>query len=82
MEATPAQVPAAVQRASTGERMSSTTVADGVVDRLVDWGVERVLGYAGAGVDPILAALRRRTGSERDGGQAHDLLREQHGDER
>lgn len=40
--------------------MSSTTVADGVVDRLVDWGVERVFGYAGDGVDPILAALRRQ----------------------
>lgn len=40
--------------------MSSTTVADGVVDRLVDWGVERVFGYAGDGVDPILAALHRQ----------------------
>jgi pyruvate dehydrogenase (quinone) len=42
--------------------MSSTTVADGIVDRLVDWGVERVFGYAGDGVDPILAALRRQEG--------------------
>jgi pyruvate dehydrogenase (quinone) len=40
--------------------MSSTTVADGVVDRLVDWGVERVFGYAGDGVDPFLAALHRQ----------------------
>jgi pyruvate dehydrogenase (quinone) len=40
--------------------MSSTTVADSVVDRLVDWGVERVFGYAGDGVDPFLAALRRQ----------------------
>lgn len=56
MEPTPAQVPAEYG----GERMSSTTVADGVVDRLVDWGVERVFGYAGDGVDPILAALHRQ----------------------
>jgi len=40
--------------------MSSTTVADGIVDRLVDWGVDRVFGYAGDGIDPILAALRRQ----------------------
>ncbi|MFC8923059.1 thiamine pyrophosphate-requiring protein [Cellulosimicrobium sp. NPDC057127] len=38
------------------------TVADGLVQRLVDWDVDRVFGYAGDGIDPILAALRRRTG--------------------
>lgn len=37
-------------------------VADGLVDRLVDWQVDRVFGYAGDGIDPILAALRRRAG--------------------
>jgi pyruvate dehydrogenase (quinone) len=37
------------------------TVADGLVQRLVDWDVDRVFGYAGDGIDPILAALRRRT---------------------
>ncbi|WP_069386514.1 thiamine pyrophosphate-requiring protein [Cellulosimicrobium cellulans] len=36
------------------------TVADGLVQRLVDWDVDRVFGYAGDGIDPILAALRRR----------------------
>ncbi|MFC7876197.1 thiamine pyrophosphate-requiring protein [Isoptericola sp. NPDC057391] len=36
------------------------TVADALVGRLVDWGVERVFGYAGDGVDPLLGALRRR----------------------
>lgn len=38
------------------------TVADGLVQRLVDWDVDRVFGYAGDGIDPILAALRRRAG--------------------
>ncbi|GAA2723156.1 thiamine pyrophosphate-requiring protein [Cellulomonas aerilata] len=37
----------------------TTTVADGLVARLRDWGVHRVFGYAGDGIDPILAALHR-----------------------
>jgi pyruvate dehydrogenase (quinone) len=37
----------------------TTTVADGLVARLRDWGVRRVFGYAGDGIDPILAALHR-----------------------
>ncbi|WP_028048287.1 thiamine pyrophosphate-requiring protein [Cellulomonas sp. URHD0024] len=37
-----------------------STVADAIVDRLLDWGVDRVFGYAGDGIDPILAALDRR----------------------
>ncbi|WP_456844463.1 thiamine pyrophosphate-requiring protein [Cellulomonas sp. P5_C6] len=40
--------------------MTPRTVADGIVARLLDWGVDRVFGYAGDGIDPILAALRRR----------------------
>jgi len=36
------------------------TVADALVGRLVDWGVDRVFGYAGDGIDPLLGALRRR----------------------
>ena len=35
------------------------TVADLVVERLVDWRVERVYGYAGDGNNPLLGALRR-----------------------
>ncbi|MGY4642986.1 thiamine pyrophosphate-requiring protein [Cellulomonas sp. URHB0016] len=35
------------------------TVADGIVRRLCEWGVERVFGYAGDGIDPLLAALHR-----------------------
>ncbi|WP_020015557.1 thiamine pyrophosphate-requiring protein [Promicromonospora sukumoe] len=40
--------------------MSTATVADHLVERLLDWGVERVFGYAGDGVDPLLAALHRQ----------------------
>lgn len=43
--------------------MSTTNVADRVVERLADWDVTRVFGYAGDGVDPLLAALRRRRDS-------------------
>ncbi|WP_199439868.1 thiamine pyrophosphate-requiring protein [Umezawaea beigongshangensis] len=41
----------------------SRTVADALVDRLRTWGVSRVFGYAGDGIDPLLAALRRADGS-------------------
>ncbi|OLT04385.1 thiamine pyrophosphate-requiring protein [Kocuria sp. CNJ-770] len=34
-------------------------VADGIVGRLRAWGTHRVFGYAGDGVDPLLAALAR-----------------------
>lgn len=37
-----------------------STVADGIVERLTQWGVTRIFGYAGDGIDPILAALHRR----------------------
>ncbi|MCC2322643.1 thiamine pyrophosphate-requiring protein [Cellulomonas xiejunii] len=40
-----------------------TTVADGIVERLQEWGVERVFGYAGDGIDPLLAALARSGGA-------------------
>lgn len=42
---------------------TTATVADGIVDRLREWGVERVFGYAGDGIDPILGALNRADGS-------------------
>jgi pyruvate dehydrogenase (quinone) len=38
------------------------TVADLVVERLASWNVPRVFGYAGDGIDPVLAALRRAGG--------------------
>ncbi|MFH5821540.1 thiamine pyrophosphate-requiring protein [Georgenia sp. AZ-5] len=37
-----------------------STVADALVARLHDWGVRRVFGLAGDGIDPILAAMNRR----------------------
>lgn len=36
-----------------------TTVADAIVERLHTWGVDRIFGYAGDGIDPLLAALHR-----------------------
>ncbi|GAA4957035.1 thiamine pyrophosphate-requiring protein [Actinoplanes utahensis] len=36
-----------------------STVADVVVERLTAWGVDRVFGYSGDGIDPVLGALRR-----------------------
>jgi pyruvate dehydrogenase (quinone) len=38
-------------------------VSDAVVERLREWGVERIFGYAGDGIDPLLAALHRASGS-------------------
>ncbi|MFD0204425.1 MULTISPECIES: thiamine pyrophosphate-binding protein [Saccharothrix] len=40
----------------------SGTVADALVGRLRTWNVPRVFGYAGDGIDPILAALHRAGG--------------------
>jgi hypothetical protein len=39
--------------------MPKRTVSDFLLDRLEAWGVKRVYGYAGDGIDPILGALRR-----------------------
>ncbi|AGL18947.1 thiamine pyrophosphate-requiring protein [Actinoplanes sp. N902-109] len=39
--------------------MGERTVADLVVERLSEWGVERVFGYSGDGIDPVMGALRR-----------------------
>ncbi|HEV7719771.1 MAG TPA: thiamine pyrophosphate-binding protein [Iamia sp.] len=37
-------------------------VADALVERLLRWGIGRVFGYSGDGIDPILAAIGRRDG--------------------
>src|ERR671917_2190974 len=39
--------------------MSERTVSDVLVDRLRDWGVDRVFGYSGDGIDGVIGALRR-----------------------
>src|SRR3954447_24947753 len=41
---------------------SQQLVSDGIVARLRDWGVHRIFGYAGDGIDPLLAALDRAGG--------------------
>src|SRR3954454_854971 len=39
--------------------MSGRTAADVLVARLTAWGVERVFGYSGDGIDGVMGALRR-----------------------
>src|SRR3954471_9857482 len=39
--------------------MTDRTVSDLVVQRLSDWGVPRVFGYSGGGIDGVIGALRR-----------------------
>ena len=39
--------------------MAERTVSDLVVERLAAWGVERVFGYSGDGIDGVIGALRR-----------------------
>jgi pyruvate dehydrogenase (quinone) len=48
--------------ASTGKR-DQPTVADFVVDRLLQWNVRRVFGYPGDGIDGVLGAMNRRDGA-------------------
>ena len=38
---------------------SERTTSDVLVERLSDWGVERVFGYSGDGIDGVMGALRR-----------------------
>ncbi|MDZ4837210.1 MAG: thiamine pyrophosphate-binding protein [Candidatus Melainabacteria bacterium] len=37
----------------------SENISDFVVNRLSDWGVKRIYGYPGDGINPLLAALNR-----------------------
>ncbi|MBK0419032.1 thiamine pyrophosphate-requiring protein [Leucobacter sp. CSA1] len=46
-------------------------VADLVVERLAEWGVRRIYGYAGDGNNPLLGALRR-------GAEAPEFIRAKH----
>jgi pyruvate dehydrogenase (quinone) len=39
--------------------MGDRTVSDLLVERLGDWGVDRVFGYSGDGIDGVMGALRR-----------------------
>lgn len=39
--------------------MGDPLVADSIVERLTAWGVDRVFGYSGDGINPVLGAFRR-----------------------
>ena len=39
--------------------MSKKKVSDFIVQRLAEWGVERIFGYSGDGINGILGALGR-----------------------
>lgn len=39
--------------------MSKATVGDFIVDRLHQWGIDRVFGYSGDGINGVMSALRR-----------------------
>jgi pyruvate dehydrogenase (quinone) len=47
-------------------------VADAVIDRLRAWGIHRIFGYPGEGIDPLLAALRRAGGDPEYVGARHE----------
>jgi pyruvate dehydrogenase (quinone) len=40
--------------------MAQKVVADLILERLADWGVDRVFGYSGDGTNPLMGAFRRR----------------------
>ena len=42
--------------------MSKATVGDFIVDRLHQWGIDRVFGYSGDGINGVMGALRRHDG--------------------
>lgn len=44
--------------------MTEQLVADGVVERLKQWNIERIFGYAGDGINTLLGALQRAGGPE------------------
>jgi pyruvate dehydrogenase (quinone) len=43
--------------------MMAETVADFLVERLMEWGVSRIYGYPGDGINGITAALLRYDGA-------------------
>jgi pyruvate dehydrogenase (quinone) len=42
--------------------MTQRTVSDLMVERLQAWGVDRVFGYSGDGINGFMGALRRSQG--------------------
>ncbi|WP_243723919.1 thiamine pyrophosphate-binding protein, partial [Pseudomonas aeruginosa] len=49
----------------------SSTVADQLLERLSQWGVKRVFGYPGDGINGIMGAMGRRA-------EAFDYIRVRH----
>src|SRR5437764_3205675 len=47
------------RRLRRGSTAMAETVSDFIVHRLIDWGVERIYGYPGDGIDGMTAALRK-----------------------
>ncbi|HBZ99638.1 MAG TPA: hypothetical protein DEO97_12905, partial [Pseudomonas sp.] len=45
--------------------MSDMTVGDYLVERLYQWGVRRIYGYPGDGINGVLGALNRAGGKIR-----------------
>jgi pyruvate dehydrogenase (quinone) len=45
--------------------MSSPTVSDFLLDRLASWGVERIYGYPGDGINGLMGAFGRANGGKR-----------------
>lgn len=47
------------KRTANGANLMLYKVSDYIVDRLFDWGVHRIFGYPGDGINPVLTALAR-----------------------
>ena len=45
--------------AGNGQARTAPTVSDFVVERLLQWGVRRIFGYPGDGINGVIGALRR-----------------------
>src|SRR5699024_6758163 len=52
-------------RSSRGGHPMGTTVSDYFVERLYDWGVRRIYGYPGDGINGVMGALNRASGKIR-----------------
>ncbi len=50
---------------ASGRADVTMLVADALVERLQTWGIHRIFGYSGDGIDPILAAMNRADGDPR-----------------
>ena len=49
------------------------TVGDFFIDRLHQWGVRRIYGYPGDGINGVFGALQRAEGTGGEGSDHHTL---------